>query len=118
LLVVLGDGGFRTGGLNFDAKLRRESTDLEDIFIAHIGGIDTFARALLIAHDLLENSSLSSDRMARYASFDKGRGAEFEAGAMTLEELRDHAAGIGEPATVSGKQERIENLINDRIARA
>jgi xylose isomerase len=117
LLVVLADGGFKTGGLNFDAKLRRESTDLEDMFIGHIGGIDTFARALLIAHDLLENSPLTAFRTGRYASFDEGKGADFEAGRLTLEDLRDHAASVGEPAPVSGKQEWIENLINDRIAR-
>jgi xylose isomerase len=118
LLVVLGDGGFRAGGLNFDAKLRRESTNLDDLFIAHIGGIDTFARALLIAHDLLEGSSLAADRAARYASFDSGSGRDFEAGHLRLEDLRNHAAAIGEPAQISGRQERIENLINDRIARA
>ncbi|HUF71441.1 MAG TPA: xylose isomerase [Gammaproteobacteria bacterium] len=118
LLVVLADGGFRTGGLNFDAKLRRESTDPEDLFIAHIGGIDTFARALLIATDLLESSPLTADRQARYASFDAGYGRDFEAGHLTLTDLRDHAAAVSEPASISGKQERIENLINDRIARA
>ena len=117
MLVVLAAGGFATGGLNFDAKLRRESTDLEDLFIAHIGGIDNFARALLIAHDLLENSSLPTRRKERYASFDYGKGREFEAGRLSLADLRDHAAAIGEPAAVSGKQELIENLINDRIAR-
>ena len=118
LLVVLADGGFGTGGLNFDAKLRRESADPEDLFIAHIGGIDTFARALLIANDLLESSPLTADRRARYASFDRGKGRDFEAGRLTLADLRDHAADIGEPASISGKQELIENLINDRIARA
>jgi xylose isomerase len=117
LLVVLADGGFTKGGLNFDAKLRRESTDLEDLFIAHIGGIDIFARALLIADDLLTNSPLSADRQARYSSFDSGKGKQFEDGRLTLAGLRDHAAAIGEPTAVSGKQERIENLINDRIAR-
>jgi xylose isomerase len=117
LLVVLADGGFRTGGLNFDAKLRRESTELEDLFIAHIGGIDTFARALSIANDLLERSPLTADRQARYASFDEGRGRDFEAGRLTLKDLRDHAEAVGEPATISGRQECIENLINDRIAR-
>jgi xylose isomerase len=118
LLVVLADGGFKHGGLNFDAKLRRESTDLEDLFTAHVGGIDTFARALIIADDLLQNSSLTPDRQARYASFDDGKGKQFEAGELTLGDLRDHAALIGEPAAISGKQERIENLINDRIARS
>jgi xylose isomerase len=117
LLVVLADGGFRSGGLNFDAKLRRESTDLEDLFIGHIGSIDTFARALLIAHDLLENSPLTGLRRRRYASFDTGRGRDFEAGRLTLGQLRDHAAAIGEPAQRSGQQEFIENLINDRISR-
>ena len=117
LLVVLSDGGFKNGGLNFDAKLRRESTDLEDLFIAHIGGIDTFARALLIANDLIDNSPLTAERLARYASFDDGKGKRFESGELTLNDLRDHAAAIGEPANISGKQEQIENLINDRIAR-
>ena len=117
LLVVLTDGGFTTGGLNFDAKLRRESTDLEDLFIGHIGSIDTFARALVIAHDLLERSPLTALRRERYMSFDSGKGRDFEAGRLTLQQLRDHAAAIGEPPLLSGKQERIENLINDRIAR-
>jgi xylose isomerase len=118
MLIVLANGGFTTGGLNFDAKLRRESTDLEDLFIGHIGSIDTFARALLIADDLLSNSPLTADRQARYASFDAGKGKAFESGELSLADLRDHAAAIGEPDTVSGKQERIENLINDRIARS
>ena len=118
LLIVLADGGFRTGGLNFDAKLRRESTDLEDLFIAHIGSIDTFSRALLIAHDLLENSALTADRQERYASFNDGRGKSFEAGDLTLADLRNHAESIGETVRISGKQERTENLINDRIARS
>jgi xylose isomerase len=118
LLVVLADGGFTSGGLNFDAKLRRESIDLEDLFIAHIGAIDTFARALVIADDLLKNSSLTSDRQVRYGSFDRNMGRRFEAGELTLGDLRDHAAATGEPDAVSGKQERIESLINDRIARS
>jgi xylose isomerase len=115
LLVVLADGGFRTGGLNFDAKLRRESTDLEDLFIGHIGSIDTFARALLIAHDLLANSPLTAMRHKRYASFDGGLGKDFEAGRLTLPLLRNHAAASGEPKLQSGKQERIESIINDYI---
>jgi xylose isomerase len=118
MLVVLGDGGFKNGGLNFDAKLRRESTDLEDLFIGHIGSIDTFARALLIANDLIEDSQLTAERLARYTSFDEGKGKQFAAGELSLSDLRDHAAVAGEPARISGKQEKIENLINDRIARA
>src|SRR5690606_19785264 len=74
LPVVLADGGFKTGGLNFDAKLRRESTDLEDLFIAHIGGMDTYARALVVADAILERSPLADRRLRRYASFDEGQG--------------------------------------------
>jgi xylose isomerase len=118
MLVVLGDGGFRTGGLNFDAKVRRESTDPSDLFIAHIGGMDTFARGLLVAHSLLENSPLAENRKQRYASFDSGKGADFESGKLSLSDLRDYAAGAGEPAQISGAQESIENLINDHIFRA
>jgi xylose isomerase len=118
MLVFLGDGGFRTGGLNFDAKVRRESTDPSDLFIAHIGGMDTFARGLLVAHSLLENSPLAENRKQRYASFDSGKGADFESGKLSLSDLRDYAAGAGEPAQISGAQESIENLINDHIFRA
>jgi xylose isomerase len=117
MLVVLEDGGFKTGGLNFDAKVRRESTDLEDMFIAHIGGMDSFARGLLIAHEILENSSLAESRRERYASFDKGSGEAFSKGQMSLEDLRDHAAKQGEPRQLSGRQEWFENVMNDFIFR-
>ena len=117
MLVVLEDGGFKTGGLNFDAKVRRESTDLEDMFIAHIGGMDSFARGLLIAHEILENSSLADSRRERYASFDDGAGEAFEKGQMSLVDLRDHAAKQGEPSQLSGRQEWIENVMNDFIFR-
>jgi xylose isomerase len=118
MLVLLADGGFKTGGFNFDAKVRRESTDPEDMFIAHIGGMDTFARGLLIAHDILENSPLPEFRRQRYASFDNGPGSAFESGKLSLTDLRDHAAKSGEPAQISGKQEWVENLINDYIFRS
>src|SRR5690606_7655153 len=118
MLVLLGDGGFKTGGFNFDAKIRRESTDPEDMFIAHIGGMDTFARGLLIAHDILENSPLPEFRRQRYASFDDGPGLAFESGKLSLADLREHAAKSGEPAQISGKQEWVENLINDYIFRS
>ena len=118
MLVLLGDGGFKTGGFNFDAKVRRESTDPEDMFIAHIGGMDTFARGLLVAHDILENSPLPELRRQRYASFDEGPGQTFESGKLSLTDLRDHAAKKGEPAQISGKQEWVENLINDYIFRS
>ena len=118
MLIVLEDGGFKTGGLNFDAKVRRESTDLEDMFIAHIGGMDSFARGLLIAHEILENSSLGESRRERYASFGDGQGQAFTEGGLSLEDLRDHAAKHGEPQQISGRQEWVENLINDCVFRA
>jgi xylose isomerase len=118
MMIVLEDGGFKTGGLNFDAKVRRESTELEDMFIAHIGGMDTFARGLIIAHHLLRNSPLADFRHDRYASFQNGKGRAFEKGELTLGDLRDHAAGAGEPAQVSGKQEWIENMVNDYLFRS
>jgi xylose isomerase len=117
MLVVLASGGLKSGGLNFDAKLRRESTSLEDMFLAHIGGMDCFARGLLAAHSILEKSTLAQDKKDRYSSFDSGLGAIFEAGGLTLKELRDHAEIIGEPEIVSGRQESIENMINDHLFR-
>ncbi len=112
MLEILPTGGFTHGGINFDAKTRRNSTDLEDIFIAHIGGMDVFARALVIAHKILNNSEYPVMRKARYASFDSGKGAEYEAGKLGLEDLYNIAATTGEPAQISGKQELIEQLIN------
>ena len=117
MLVLLGDGGFTSGGLNFDAKVRRESTDPADLFIAHIGGMDTFARGLLVAASLLEKSPLAASRRARYASFDAGPGRDFAEGRLTLAALRDHAAANGEPAQRSGRQEFFENLVNDHLCR-
>jgi xylose isomerase len=112
MLVILEAGGFKTGGINFDAKTRRNSTDLEDIFIAHIGGMDTFARALVVADRILNESDYKKMRAARYSSFDSGKGAEFEAGKLTLEDLRKIAIANGEPKQISGKQELYEQLIN------
>ncbi|MBS2209998.1 xylose isomerase [Carboxylicivirga mesophila] len=112
MLVILQAGGFQGGGINFDAKTRRNSTDLEDIFIAHVSGMDTFARALVIADDILNNSDYQKQKAERYASFDSGKGAEFVAGKLTMEDLRAYAKEVGEPAMISGKQERYEQLIN------
>jgi xylose isomerase len=112
MLVILQAGGLGTGGTNFDAKTRRNSTDLEDIFIAHISGMDTFARALVTAADILENSPYKQMRTERYASFDGGKGKEFETGKLTLENLRDIALAGGEPAQTSGKQELYETIVN------
>ncbi|MBC7921883.1 MAG: xylose isomerase [Ferruginibacter sp.] len=114
MLIILEAGGLQ-GGVNFDAKLRRNSTDPEDLFLAHIGGMDAFARALLVANDILEKSDYRKLRQDRYASFDSGDGAAFEQGKLTLEDLRDRAATGGEPAQRSGKQELFENIINQYI---
>ncbi|CAM2005492.1 xylose isomerase [Acanthopleuribacter pedis] len=113
--VVLAQGGLGRGGLNFDAKLRRESTDLDDLFIAHIGAMDAFARALVIADKLNNDSVLSKHKAARYSSFDTALGRDFAAGKLSLADLRDHAAKEGEPTAQSGKQELIENRVNDLV---
>ena len=115
MLVILDMGGFKTGGVNFDAKTRRNSTDLEDIFIAHIAAMDTFARALIIADKVRTDSDFLKMRKERYASFDSGDGANFEDGKMTLEDLRHLAIKMGEPEQISGKQELYESLINQYI---
>jgi len=115
MLVFLEAGGLPTGGINFDAKLRRNSTDLEDLFYGHIGGMDAFARALIVADDILNNSDYRQIRQQRYASFDSGDGKAFEQGNLTLENLRDLAVQNGEPTQISGKQELLENIINQFI---
>ncbi len=115
MLVILQSGGFSTGGINFDAKTRRNSTDPEDIFIAHISGMDTFARALIIADKILNESDYMKMRKNRYSSFDGGTGADFENGKLTLDDLRKHAEKNGEPAQISGKQELYEAIINQMI---
>jgi len=112
MLVILEAGGFKSGGINFDAKIRRNSTDPADLFYAHIGGMDTFARALIIADNILNKSDYKKLREDRYASFDKGNGKSFEEGKLTLEDLRNLAAEGGEPVVRSGKQEYFENIIN------
>jgi xylose isomerase len=115
LLIILEGGGFKGGGINFDAKRRRNSTDPADLFHAHIGGIDLFARALVIADKILQQGEYQKIRTDRYASFDSGKGAAFEKGSLRLEDLREIAIAGGEPATISGRQEYLENLINRNI---
>jgi xylose isomerase len=115
MLVLLQAGGFKGGGINFDAKIRRNSTDPQDLFYAHIGGIDVFARAFIIADKILRNSDYTQVRKDRYASFDSGSGKAFEEGKLSLEDLRSYAIKNGEPETVSGRQEYIENIINRYI---
>lgn len=115
MLVIIEAGGFKGGGINFDAKIRRNSTDPEDLFHAHIGGIDTFARALIIADNVLQKSDYKKIRKERYASYDSGKGKQFENGNLSLEDLRTYAIENGEPAMKSGKQEYLENIINRHI---
>jgi len=115
MIVFLEAGGLKTGGINFDAKTRRNSTDLVDIFYAHIGGMDTFARALLAAQAILDNGEYSKLRKQRYASFDSGKGKAFEQGKLTLEDLRDLALKNGEPDQISGRQEYFENIVSKYV---
>ena len=115
LLIILEAGGFKGGGINFDAKIRRNSTDPADLFYAHIGGMDVFARALITADAILQGSEYKKIRADRYSSYDAGKGKDFEQGKLSLEDLRSIAVAAGEPATISGKQEFIENLINRYI---
>ena len=111
MLQIIRNGGLGTGGSNFDAKLRRNSTDPEDIFIAHISGMDALARGLLNAAAIVEESPLIEMRKARYASFDSGIGKDFEEGKLSLEALVDYAKSQGEPQQISGKQELYEAII-------
>ena len=115
MLIIVEVGGFQGGGINFDAKRRRNSTDPADLFHAHIGGIDTFARALITADTILQKSEYTKIRSTRYASFDAGKGKDFEQGKLSLEDLRAYAVEKGEPKAVSGQQELIENIINRYI---
>ena len=112
MLVLLEQGGLQGGGINFDAKIRRNSTDLEDLFIAHISGMDAFARALVVADNVLTKSDYLQIKNGRYRSFDSGDGKAFEEGQLTLQALNDIAGRAGEPKQISGKQELLEQLIN------
>ena len=112
MMQIIRNGGLGNGGTNFDAKTRRNSTDLEDILIAHISGMDAMARALLNAADIIENSPLPAMLKERYASFDSGKGKDFEEGRMTLEDLVNYAKQNGEPKQTSGKQELYETIVS------
>ena len=111
MLEIIRNGGLGLGGTNFDAKIRRNSTDLEDLFIAHISGMDAMARALLNAADILENSELPAMKKARYASFDAGVGKDFEDGKLTLEQAYEYGKKVEEPKQTSGKQEKYETIV-------
>ena len=111
MLEIIRNGGLGTGGTNFDAKLRRNSTDLEDLFIAHISGMDAMARALLNAAAILENSELPQMKKERYASFDSGIGKDFEEGRLTMEQIYEYGKKVEEPRQTSGKQEKYETIV-------
>ena len=111
-MQIIRNGGFKDGGTNFDAKLRRSSTDPEDIFIAHISAMDAMAHALLNAAAVLEESPICKMVKERYASFDSGLGKKFEDGKATLEEIYDYAKKNGSPVAASGKQELYETILN------
>ena len=115
MLIILEAGGFKGGGVNFDAKIRRNSTDSLDLFYAHISGMDAFARALIVADNILQKSNYKKFREERYASFDNGKGKEFEQGKLSLIDLRNYAIEKGEPEVRSGRQEWVELLINRYI---
>ncbi len=113
MMVIIQNGGLQGGGTNFDAKTRRNSTDLEDIFVAHIAGMDAFARSLEAASAILEDSPYLKMKDERYSSFDGGKGKDFEDGKLSLEDLREYAIALAkEPEQISGKQELYEAIIN------
>jgi len=113
--VISEAGGFGKGGVNFDAKVRRNSTDNEDLFIAHITAMDVFARSLLTAEKILNESDYKKIRKQRYISFDSEAGVRFEKGELKLEELRELAIKNGEPKQISGKQELFEQILSTNI---
>ena len=115
MLVVLNQGGLAPGGLNFDAKLRRGSMDPIDLFHAHIGGMDTFARGLLIAQKMIDDGLLSNFIRERYQTYQQSIGAKIIAGKTDFNELEGYIRRNGEPQLQSGRQEFIENIINDYI---
>jgi len=116
VMVFLKAGGLQGGGVNFDAKIRRNSTDLDDLFHAHIGGADTFARGLLVADKVLNDTNFSSFVQERYASFDAGKGSDFEHGKLSLNDLYDIASNSNSDIKpISGKQELLENILNNHI---
>src|SRR5207245_6599293 len=109
-------GAFTTGGFNFDTKLRRQSVSRSDLFHAHIGGIDTLARALLAAADMIESGTLAVPRKERYADWSKGLGSAILGGSLTLADLEQGvAAGEIDPRPRSGQQELLEGAVNRRI---
>jgi xylose isomerase len=112
---VIKQGGLGSGGLNFDAKVRRESSDLEDMFIAHIGGMDAYAKGLRAAAAIVEDGVLDGMIAQRYSTFDSPLGQKLEAGNGTFEEFQAYAKAQGEPNKISGKQELCENIFSEYV---
>ncbi|MDR3162054.1 MAG: xylose isomerase [Spirochaetaceae bacterium] len=115
MYAILKAGGFTTGGLNFDAKIRRNSVESTDLFEAHIGGMDAFAVGLRVAQRLIDEGPLSGFVKNRYASFDTAEGARFERGELTLADLAKLGTSYGKAGFTSGKQERLENILNQYL---
>ena len=115
MLEILAMGGLTTGGLNFDAKVRRQSHDEMDLFYAHIGGMDAFARGLEIAHAIQQDGRLEGFVTERYKGWDSGFGADVLAGRVSLEQADEHALAAGEPTRKSGRQEMLEGLVNEFV---
>src|SRR5262249_34985003 len=115
MLVILDQGGLAPGGLNFDAKVRRASPDLEDLFYAHIGGMDSFALALKIAHQLKVDGALSGFIRERYTGYDSGVGKQIEEHKIGFRQLEEYAMEAGEPTPRSGRQEMLENIVNQYL---
>ena len=115
MLAILKGGGLTSGGMNFDAKIRRNSVDPADLFIGHIGGMDAFAVGLEVAHRIISDGKLAKFVKDRYASFDSGDGAKFEKGELCLEELAKLGSDYGKVGHTSGKQECLENILNQYL---
>ena len=117
MYAILKAGGFTTGGLNFDAKIRRNSIDPADLFIAHIGGMDAFAVGLEIAQRIINDGKIPAFVKKRYASFNTGDGAKFDKGELGFEELAKIGvdAGYDKTGVTSGKQEYLENILNQYL---
>jgi xylose isomerase len=115
MLVVLKQNGLSPGGLNFDAKLRRESIDLEDVFIAHISSMDAFAKGLKIAAKIIEDKVIDDFVRSRYSSYDSGIGEKIESGKTSFAELEEWILKNGEPVSKSGKQEKLESIFNSYL---
>ncbi|MDR1466398.1 MAG: xylose isomerase [Treponema sp.] len=115
MFAILKTGGFTTGGLNFDSKIRRNSIDPSDLFEAHIGGMDTFAAGLVIAQRIIEDGKIQKFVNDRYSSFDSGEGAQFTKGELSLEALAKIGSDYGTFGFTSGKQEHLENILNQYL---